>query len=1189
MAKEFESQLVRLGMGGLDLAHPVDLVPQQNLTRMTNAVLLQEGAATSREGLTALTNAQGTLHHSMQRINDPQGSTWTRIWGIDATIYRGQSGALSLVESGFSGDPLTMVLFQAPLSGDPWLYIADRTKMRKVRTDGLDLTIGLTKPAAVVTTALATELTVAIEACESGFTGYAGSGGAPALAYPAGKSANCLQITTAVGAATGRYYNFVDKGFANVDLTTFGGSVDATEDDLIHLWLKIDRPDQLEEVKIYLVCNTFTAGTVPGTSTTVNPNAYMKSFRASDFTSIVELTVPTAAEGYDTEAQRLLDEALAAEIQDPALIKTLQQQLRNQQRAQSGIEQGNQVAGRGQWTEYGVIGVALRRADFLRIGSDETVDWSDIRGICVVVQAAVAASLVVSLDDIYMTGGRGLDSTDPGLSPYDWRIINYDPRTGAKSNPSPEQTEANFLASARRAVTVTPAAAYGDAAIRQLFYRRGGALVDNWYYEGTNSSDGGAFTAILSDDAIVAAGTLDIDNDQPVPTVDENGTTVLAQPIPVLFGPVQGLLFGLGDPYRPGDIYWCKPDEPDHWPADNHANICAPSEELMNGVVHGAQAYCFSRKRMFAVVPNLDTSGGVTGIPTACQKGLCARWFVTVGAGAIFFGDLDGIYRTDGGAAVDLTDALLYGLFHGETINGYLPVDFTVPAALRLAVHDNELWFFYQDSGGTRRVLIFNLLRQYWRHYSFATQLAHGVSEPESGTVYNLILGGRSSGVSYTHEGVSDAGSAIAVQLRTASLDQGLPREEKLYGDLILDVDRQSTVLAVQAHINNEATALAAINISSGSGRQRVIQNPFGTDPQQARNLAIDVSWSSSTQRPVIYLLGPSYLVQPAVTVQRVTDWEDLGQAAEKYLRGVVIECDTGGVNKTVVVEATLTSGAVVTIDTLTVNATSRRKLHFSWVQVFVSLVRLRPTDTVEWKHYGTAWDFDPEPLRIAKWDTNWEDLSWPGDKQIKGVVLDCDTLGVNKTVLLEGDGATLTTLTVNANGRRSLEFSFTQVLARVVRVRATDSNVGKLYAHRWIFDPEPLALQRWETQLLTHGIDGWHILWRGDITLRSTSTVLLTVTAYDQAGVATTKTYTFASTGNVKVKLPIPGFEATKGVLYKYIFTATADFYLYRDESVVWVQPWQGEAPIQVKPFGDDDRDALRRLTEAQTLREPA
>jgi hypothetical protein len=58
--------------------------------------------------------------------------------------------------------------------------------------------------------------------------------------------------------------------------------------------------------------------------------------------------------------------------------------------------------------------------------------------------------------------------------------------------------------------------------------------------------------------------------------------------------------------------------------------------------------------------------------------------------------------------------------------------------------------------------------------------------------------------------------------------------------------------------------------------------------------------------------------------------------------------------------------------------------------------------------------------------------------------------------------------------------------------------------------------------------------------------------------------------------------FEATKGVLFKYLFTATQAFWLYREESEVKVAPWGYNQTIVVKPFGNDDTDTTRAMTNA-------
>src|SRR6185436_15662838 len=150
-----------------------------------------------------------------------------------------------------------------------------------------------------------------------------------------------------------------------------------------------------------------------------------------------------------------------------------------------------------------------------------------ITGVIVYLRCNTTAVNSVAMDDLYMTGGFGPDSSEPGAQPYDYRYTHYDPRTGAESNPSPEMASANYLDSLRGLLTVTPGAS-ADGAHEQRFYRRGGSLINDWYFVGSNGGNGVAFSDSETDDGIVAAGTVNLDHYQPVPTVDENGDTVLA-------------------------------------------------------------------------------------------------------------------------------------------------------------------------------------------------------------------------------------------------------------------------------------------------------------------------------------------------------------------------------------------------------------------------------------------------------------------------------------------------------------------------------------------------------------------------------------------------------------------------------------------------------------------------------------
>lgn len=1057
---EWKTDWVRAGLGSLNL-NAIDTIPESDWTRLINVRRTIDGAWIGREGQTSLTNAIGTKHHSIARLSDPTGGTYTRIWGIDTSLYYGQSGALTLAETGFSGDPLTLVPASPPHSDDTWMYVADRTKMRKIRIDGLDLPIGLTPPAAAPTVALGTELTVTIENFESGFTGYAGSGAAPTLSYPAGKDNNCLNILTAPGAATAGYYNIADKALS-VDLSTFGGGVSSTKDDLIHLYIKVDRPDYLSNVRVYFVVSSFTGGVVPGISTTQNTDAYFKSFLPSSFTTLVELTQgPESAAEDVTRLDQIDDTLYRPEDRRAILDARLQQQASNTLAGQAG------VAGRGQWSEYGVLGYPLRKSEFTRIGSG-TGDWNTVTGILVVVQTATNQAINVSLDQAFLRGGRGPDTTDIGQSPYDYRVVHYDTRTGVLSNPSPVMAEANFVNSLRREITITPAAAYGDAAVRQWAYRRGGdpANTTDWHFVAANTSDGGVISDTLGDDEILAEDIVETDNDQPVTTVNNAGDAVYNQPIPVLFGPVDGYLFGLGDPYRPGFLYWSKLDTPDSWPSLNRFETCASAEQLMTGLVFGTQPFCWSRDRLFAVYLDQNGPGRHVTLPTPCTRGVASRWSACVGPDGLYAADRRGVYRTTGGIADEITEPWIRTLFRGVGANGLNPINFALPDSIRVFPVGPEIWLVYQDTANAWQTLIFDTVTKAWRVYDFAVDVACLAAEPfdtiADGRGYTVLMGGVSTGRSYTHNGTSDNGTAISGQLRTAALTAGFPRNDKLLGDLVIDLMRNGVTITATPYLDYEASSLAGVAVAS-TGRQQTVVNPFSTVPTQAKNLSVDLSWSSSSARPVIYAVGWSYILLPEGSTTRPTDWEDLGTAAAKLVKGVALLVDTGGATKTLEVEGILDNGSIVSLTTASVTASGRRLVTLSWVGQRVTQVRLRPTDTNSWQIFDRSWLADLDALGRTRFEGQPIDYGRSGWK----------TPLWAEVAIRSTSQVTLTVTAYGPDNQTSVDAYAIPATAGVKRVRHVKFNArkGVLFTHVftctdpfWVYPQESyVEVQPWQ------------------------------------------------------------------------------------------------------------------------------
>lgn len=802
MAEPFQTQVYQPGIEGLNLKAASDLVSPTQLLVMTNVVGSKEsvGELQSRPGqLSAVTG--GTEHHSIGLLVSLTGNV-VLVIGADTKLYYGVSGPLTLVDSGYSGDPLWFVSYRPVDSALDWLFIGDSVRMRKISSEGLVLPIGLPAVSAAVAGVLGTEQKTNAELFTAtagwGVFAYNGSavpGQPTADANP--DTGNGLKFTTTPGAATGAYANAWDHAIA-VDFTQVG-SKEASDSDYISFFMKLAAAPGISASNII---NDIRLDFGVGGA---GDNFYTKHFRPSDFTQVSISGEQDSITGEDQVARfQQLDQALNT-IDDPRGGAV---EIRRAQRQQANTKSLQTATGDDTWTKFGTFGVVLRRGDFLRRGADESVGWDDIQSITVTVFVSTNAAVTVSLSDLLLTGGSGPDTGEFGLSAYDYRVIDVDTRTGAKSNPSPEGTGVDAL---RRSITVDPVA-YGDSSIRQWIYRRGGTLNDNWYYIGKNTADGGVFTDDVSDAAAAQGELLEIDNAQPVSTVNTSGTTVLAQPVFSIFGPAQDFLFACGDPYKAGSVYYCKRGRPDSWPPANIVEVCSPSEPLQAGGVYGTQPFVFSKKGMYFLLPNAGALDSITSLPTSCKHGMHCRWGLCVGPKGIYFVSYDGVYRTGGGEEELLSDQI-DPLFHNKVVNDYQPIDLSIHSAIRLEIHDNDLWFLYQDIQGNRQVMIMALTPpHYWRHYNFVRPLSSFRSD-EAGP--RMLLGGKTSGTTYSHEGTSDDGQEIACLIATPFLDQGVKRQMKTYGDVTLDAARSGVAITVQTVLDTGLTTLQPVVITS--------------------------------------------------------------------------------------------------------------------------------------------------------------------------------------------------------------------------------------------------------------------------------------------------------------------------------------------------------------------------------------
>ena len=89
--------------------------------------------------------------HSIRRLNDPVLGTSKRVYGAGTKLYLSEGTAAA--DTGYSGNPLSLVPFQPAQSPESWMYVADSAKMRKIRSDGLLHSVGMEPPLVAPSTA----------------------------------------------------------------------------------------------------------------------------------------------------------------------------------------------------------------------------------------------------------------------------------------------------------------------------------------------------------------------------------------------------------------------------------------------------------------------------------------------------------------------------------------------------------------------------------------------------------------------------------------------------------------------------------------------------------------------------------------------------------------------------------------------------------------------------------------------------------------------------------------------------------------------------------------------------------------------------------------------------------------------------------------------------------------------------
>lgn len=143
-------------------------------------------------------------------------------------------------------------------------------------------------------------------------------------------------------------------------------------------------------------------------------------------------------------------------------------------------------------------------------------------------------------------------------------------------------------------------------------------------------------------------------------------------------------------------LYYCKPKQPEYWPALYFVEVGTPHFPGKTAVIYNGQVYTLTVNEIYNVIG----TGNGTFLPVPMKARTGAQGIfgaVSVHGFGIFHTGPDGVYLFSNGEDRNYTDSMFSPIFRGETVNG-IPGVSTMDTAW-LLVYGKYLYFGYASSG----------------------------------------------------------------------------------------------------------------------------------------------------------------------------------------------------------------------------------------------------------------------------------------------------------------------------------------------------------------------------------------------------------------------------------------------------------------------------------------------------------
>lgn len=209
-----------------------------------------------------------------------------------------------------------------------------------------------------------------------------------------------------------------------------------------------------------------------------------------------------------------------------------------------------------------------------------------------------------------------------------------------------------------------------------------------------------------------------------------------------VFGPAyDGTCFILKDNL----LYYCKPKQPEYWPALYFIEVSTPQLPLKTAVFHGGQVYVLSGNEIYYIQGS--GHGKFFPLPMKAKTGAQSlKGASSVTGKGIFHTGPDGIYLFSSGSDTKITEDAFDPIFRGETVNG-------LPGAADMTnswlhVFRNILYFGYRSDNASYpdNVLAMNLDTGRTSHYAYNDGSAIEIRTITTDLANNRILIGDDSG-----------------------------------------------------------------------------------------------------------------------------------------------------------------------------------------------------------------------------------------------------------------------------------------------------------------------------------------------------------------------------------------------------------------------------------------------------------